>query len=142
MSDTETITKNFKRNNLVDMFLRGTEVDEYIINNLYGRGQKLKFDQFDNSIGEMTLLDNLNPDETFTDQIKQIHEQSFAFKQRIDDKDDESQNEPEPKKMNEFETFIAVIKGYCALMILILPRSFVNGGYLFSPMCLIISCAL
>ena len=96
MSDTETITKNFKRNNLVDMFLRGTEVDEYIINNMYGRGQKLKFDQFDNSIGEMTLLENFNPDETFTDQIKQIHEQSFAFKQRIDDKDDESQNEPEP----------------------------------------------
>ena len=74
MSDTETTTKNFKRNNLVSMFLRGTEVDDYIINNLYGRGQKYKMDAFDESIGEMTLLDNLNPDETFTHQIRQIHE--------------------------------------------------------------------
>ena len=52
------------------MFLRGTEVDDYIINNLYGRGQKYKMDAFDESIGEMTLLDNLNPDETFTHQIR------------------------------------------------------------------------
>ena len=64
MSDTEATTKNFKRNNLVEMFLRGTEVDDYIANNLYGRGRKL--DDNDN-IGEMTLLENLNPDETFTD---------------------------------------------------------------------------
>lgn len=46
------------------MFLRGTEVDNYIANNLYGRGRKM--DENDN-IGEMTLLENLNPDETFTD---------------------------------------------------------------------------
>lgn len=41
--------------------------------------------------------------------------------------------------MNAFETYIALIKGYCALMILVLPRSFANGGYIFSPMALIIS---
>ena len=68
-----------------------TEVDDYIINNLYGRGQKYKMDAFDESIGEMTLLDNLNPDETFTHQIRQIHEQSFAFKEleiMVDEIDD------------------------------------------------------
>lgn len=41
--------------------------------------------------------------------------------------------------MNFFETYIAVIKGYCALMILVLPRSFANGGYVFSPIVLTLS---
>lgn len=41
--------------------------------------------------------------------------------------------------MNFFETYIAVIKGYCALMILVLPRSFANGGYVLSPIVLTIS---
>lgn len=84
MSDTETTTKNFKRNNLVNMFLRGTQVDEYIINNMYGRRSKIKFDKYEQSMGEMTLLDNLDPDETFTEQIKHIYDQSFAFNQNTD----------------------------------------------------------
>ena len=67
MSDTEATTKNFKRKNLVDMFLRGTEVDEYIANNKYGRGRITNKNTEDSSIGEMTLLENLNPNETFTD---------------------------------------------------------------------------
>ena len=67
MSDTETTTKNFKRKNLVEMFLRGTEVDEYIANNMYGRGRITNKNTEDSSIGEMTLLENLNPNETFTD---------------------------------------------------------------------------
>ena len=45
-------------------------------------------------------------------------------------------------KMSAFETYIAVIKGYCALMILVLPRAFVRGGYLLSPVLLAISGAL
>lgn len=38
--------------------------------------------------------------------------------------------------MGWWETYIALIKGYCALMILVLPKSFTNGGYLFSAFCL------
>jgi hypothetical protein len=67
MSDTEATTKNFKRKNLVDMFSRGTELDEYIANNMYGRGRITNKNTEDSSIGEMTLLENLNPNETFTD---------------------------------------------------------------------------
>ena len=32
-----------------------------------------------------------------------------------------------------------IIKGYCAMVILILPKSFENGGYIASPLTLIIS---
>ena len=31
--------------------------------------------------------------------------------------------------MTPFETYIALIKGYCVLSVLISPKAFVNGGY-------------
>ena len=42
-------------------------------------------------------------------------------------------------KVGKLKTFIALIKGYCAIVILIIPKSFINGGYLFSPITLAIS---
>lgn len=44
--------------------------------------------------------------------------------------------------MNAFETYIAIIKGYCALMILVLPRAFSRGGYVFSPIVMMVSGAI
>ena len=41
--------------------------------------------------------------------------------------------------MNAFESYVALVKGYCALVVLVLPRSFSKGGFLFSPLCLLIS---
>ena len=70
MSDTDLMTKDFKRNNLINMFLKGTEVDKYIINNMYGRKNmkdtSVTNDDTFGDIGEMTMLENFNPDETFT----------------------------------------------------------------------------
>jgi amino acid permease len=43
------------------------------------------------------------------------------------------------KKMNEFETFIAIIKGYCGAVILFCPKAFGNGGYLHGMACLAFS---
>lgn len=42
-------------------------------------------------------------------------------------------------KSGLFDTFFALIKGYCAIVILILPKGFQNGGYIFSPIMLILS---
>lgn len=36
--------------------------------------------------------------------------------------------------MGPLQTYFAVIKAYCAINVLLLPRSFVNGGYLLSPL--------
>ena len=43
------------------------------------------------------------------------------------------------RKMTPFETYIALVKGYCCILILILPKSFANGGYVASSILLIIS---
>ena len=53
-------------------------------------------------------------------------------------------NRPNPeikrKRMNWCQTFFAVIKGYTTLNIFLLPIGFKEGGWLFSPIALIIAC--
>ena len=47
---------------------------------------------------------------------------------------------PKLRKMGPVKTFFAVIKAYCAINVLLLPRSFVNGGYLVAPLAMIVAC--
>ena len=44
--------------------------------------------------------------------------------------------------MTAFQTFAAIIKAYCCLMILVLPRSFARGGYVLSPLAMVMSASL
>ena len=50
-----------------------------------------------------------------------------------------SQQSLAERKMSAFETYIALIKGYCVLLVLILPKSFANGGFLASGFLLVLS---
>ena len=115
---------------MIDLFLRGTEVDEYVATNLFGK--KRLVNDLDETVGENTLLDGLNVDDTFPAQMRLLQSYSLA----------EKKDRAERGKMNAFETYIAVIKGYYALMILVLPRAFVRGGYVLAPVVLGISGAL
>ena len=44
--------------------------------------------------------------------------------------------------MSDLQTFIALVKGYCSIFILFLPRAFVMGGYLVSPLLMACSAML
>ena len=59
------------------MFLKGTEVDDYIINNLYGKERYIRKDDPSMTMGEITMIEGLNLDETFTHQIQAIHRTSL-----------------------------------------------------------------
>ena len=41
--------------------------------------------------------------------------------------------------MSNFETYVAIIKGYCGMSILICPKAYQNGGFIFSPLIQILS---
>lgn len=43
------------------------------------------------------------------------------------------------RKMGTVRTFFAVLKAYCAINVLLLPRSFVNGGYMLSPISMLVA---
>jgi len=42
--------------------------------------------------------------------------------------------------MSEFESFVAICKGYCAINILILPKNFENGGWVIGVLSINIGC--
>ena len=44
------------------------------------------------------------------------------------------------EKMNRIQTFFALLKSYCAINVLLTPKSFANGGFLLSPIALIFAC--
>ena len=41
--------------------------------------------------------------------------------------------------MTAFQTYIALVKGYCGACVLFTPKAFANGGYMFSTVALIFS---
>ena len=43
--------------------------------------------------------------------------------------------------MSNIRTYFALVKAYMAIGILLTPRSFVNGGYVLSPLALIVATA-
>lgn len=77
-SEHDAMQENIKRTNLVQMFLKGTEVDEYIIKNLYGKERLFSRDDPNVTIGEMTTtLDGIQIDDSFTHHIQAIHKKSL-----------------------------------------------------------------
>lgn len=44
------------------------------------------------------------------------------------------------KKLTVFQAYFALLKAYCAINILLLPKSFRNGGYALSPLSLMMAC--
>ena len=42
-------------------------------------------------------------------------------------------------KLSPFEVYIALVKGYCVILILIIPRAFVTGGWLMSAVLMMCS---
>lgn len=116
------------------MFLKGTEVDEYIIKNLYGRERFVDARDPNHTVGEATILDGLNLDETFTHQMQLLHTKSIN-----NVKGRSGGTKAADVRLTAFQTYIALIKGYCAILVLVLPKAFTRGGYLVSPACIIIS---
>ena len=44
------------------------------------------------------------------------------------------------KRMGPVKTFFAIMKAYCAINVLLLPKAYTTGGYLFSPLALMTGC--
>ena len=43
-------------------------------------------------------------------------------------------------KMSKLGAYFALLKAYCAVNVLLLPLSFVNGVYLLSPIAILVAC--
>ena len=91
------------------------EVNKFISTHLYGGGAKeldLELSCDDLSQLELGLLD--------------IGARLRSNKQNV------LRAQKSSTKLNQFETYIALIKGYCAILILFIPGAFLQGGYVMS----------
>ena len=54
----------------------------------------------------------------------------------------EEKEQKKIKLLGKGATFLTLIKGFVCVSILYVPKSFVNGGWLWSIICLLISCCM
>lgn len=113
-----------KRETFVNLFLENFKADEFIVNNLYG------------------VLDQLDPNASYDDLVN-IFETSVEFDQTFDLRAHKTEKATRNiRKLSPRETYIALIKGYCASVVLMLPRVFQNGGLGVTPIFIITSAVI
>ena len=123
MSEAGYYRQEVRRNNFIQLFLDRYNADQYVATHLYG------------AINNMSVVDV--PQEELDDLLGTSAEylsNSFVGKVKHMNKSLEK-----VRKLSPGETYIALIKGYCALSPLLQPKAFVNGGYGISAIFMIIS---
>lgn len=119
-SEMEYYAPEVRRSNYVSLFSGAYGADAYVATNLYGAMEHLK-----------------DTDASFDDQLLSVFESAATtglnttFERRAAKVEKQVE---QTRKLSYFETYIALIKGYCAIAILMLPKSFANGGYGVSPL--------
>ena len=113
-----------RRNNLVEFFLDTQQADKYISTHLYG------------AIADMHNADVSMDDASdllSTSAAALVKDLSTTFEKRATIEKIVVDNKIK-RKLSPFETYIALLKGYCAIAILIMPKAFVNGGWAASAL--------
>jgi hypothetical protein len=67
--------------------------------------------------------------------VSEIRERLLHSKDEAKEGRQSSEVSENEKLLSPMGTFIVLIKGYACLTLLLVPKAYVNGGYLFSPMC-------
>ena len=109
-----------RRNNLVEFFLNEYEADKYMSTHLYGAIAGIH--NAEASLDDASDIFNTSAALVLTEFSNQ---NTFDKKQWVTEKELQKMK----KKMTPFETYIALLKGYCAISILIMPKAFLNGGW-------------
>ena len=110
---------------MVEFFVNELAADRYISTHLYGAIDRI--DQSDVGIEDASdifatstsaLLHNMS--ENYTMERKEwIQRKEMALMKQ---------------KLSPFETYVALLKGYCAIGIFVMPKAFLNGGWAASAM--------
>ena len=119
-SEFDHMHKDVRSKNLIEMFYEYQAVESFIAENLYG------------GVGE-SLPNYIEPYKGLKyfdlDKMAYMTPQSHKMSSRSD----------ESKLLTPFEVYITLLKGYCVILVLILPRAFVTGGYITTALLLVLS---
>lgn len=122
LSDAHHYTVTVKRDNFIKLFTNEQSVDAFMATHLYGAmtnlGEELSPDDIDDFLNTSQSAMNVS----FVRKVKRYNQQAEKV-----------------KKLSNFETYIALIKGYCVLSVLLIPKAFSNGGWGISAIFLVTS---
>lgn len=104
--------KQVRSKNLIDMFYEQHAVDSYIAENLYG-GAGVDMPKFTDRYKGLRYFD-----------LDKMAYMTPSSSKNLSDQTERG------KLLTPFEVYIALVKGYCVILILIIPRAFVTGGYI------------
>ena len=99
-----------KRSNFVNLFLDNYHADQYIVTHLYGAMQHLDDNDYAD-VDDFFETSAVNLSTTFAKRARRVEKTVTAS-----------------RKMTPRETYIALIKGYCCTAVLLLPKTYQNGG--------------
>ena len=115
-------------NNLLQIFYEQASVDSYIAENLYGGYGEESTYAMPNYAQRYMSLKYFN-----LEQMTYLAPHLGAKKTR--------NGKPE-RLLTPFEVYVALVKGYCVILVLVLPRSFATGGYLCTAGLVLLSGAI
>ena len=121
-----------RRNTAVEFFLNVAEADKYLSTHLYGQIADIQLHNADVTVDDVSELFNTSAGHALLEFSMQ---NTFDKKQWITEK----QVQRMKRKMTPFETYIALLKGYCAIGIFIMPKAFLNGGWAASMIMEVVS---
>jgi hypothetical protein len=119
---------------LIAFFLQGIDAEKYIFTHMYGEVERV--DDMGDSINQSALLQDFFNADNFTDSImnRTGFDQTFIKKKNL-----VAHQTAKIQKMTAFQTYLALIKGYCGACVLFTPKAFANGGWFFSIVAIILS---
>lgn len=111
-SESEHYTKKVKRNNFLRLWQNEYSADKFVATHLYGAIDNMSMEMGEEEINDLLNSSAQNLSQTITKQVRRYDRQRGKV-----------------NKLTPFETYIALLKGYCVLSVLLCPKAFVNGGY-------------
>ena len=108
-SEFDHYEKQVKRRNFVELFLDNYNADKYIVTHLYGALNDIdasaSFDDLENVFDASAV----NLSQTFDQRARKVEKRTQRSIRR---------------KMSPRETYVALLKGFCATAVLLLPKTF------------------
>ena len=112
MSEFDVTRRQVHSHNLLDLFYEQATVDSFIAENLYGG-----------------YGDNLPEHAARYAGLKYFDIEQMTYLAPAGSKSKQQASSLNEQKLSPFECYIALVKGYCVILVLVLPRSFATGGY-------------
>ena len=110
-SETGYVRERDRRNNFIQFWAHGFQADQFAAAHLYGTMNELKDDMNDTRLEQLLNESAVNINDSLQHEVKRYQLSLLGV-----------------RRLSPTETYVALLKGYVAISILLMPKTFVSGG--------------